>query len=54
MSNLSTDEKQDTLAEILTLLAEQDQALHGPLEPAEQNEYDLRAKRINDLLQEIV
>lgn len=54
MSNLSTDERQDILAEILTLLTEQDQSLHEPLEPSGQSEYDLRAKRINDLLQEIV
>ena len=49
MSNLSTDEKQGMLAEILTSLTEQDQSLHEPLEPGGQSEYDLRAKRINDL-----
>jgi hypothetical protein len=51
--NLSADEKQGILDEILTLLAEQDQSLHEALEPSGRSEYDLRAKRINELLQEI-
>ena len=53
MSNLSLGEKQDILAEILALLAEQDQSLHEPLEPSGQSEYDLRAKRMKDFLPEM-
>jgi hypothetical protein len=50
---MSSDEKQDVLTEVFLLLSEQEQALLAPLNSGEPDEYALRAKRINDLLEQM-
>lgn len=53
MSNISTSEKQDVLAEVFKLLSEQELSLRGVLITGENGECALRAKQINDLLEQL-
>ena len=53
MSNISTCEKQDVLAEVFKLLSEQELSLRGILTTGENCECALRAKQINDLLEQL-
>ena len=52
MSNISASEKKDVLAEVFKLLSEQELSLRRILTTGENCECALRAKRINDLLEQ--
>ncbi len=51
--NLSAEHRQDILGELFVLLSEQEEVLCEITKPSAGQEYDLRSKRINDLLGEI-
>ena len=53
MSNISTDEKQNILAEIFLLLHQQEGSVVEILAGGEERECALRAERINDLLEKV-
>jgi hypothetical protein len=53
MSSLSANEKQDILAEIFSLLSEQERSLSEIASTDDESEYVFRATRIDDLLREI-
>jgi len=53
VSNISTSEKQDVLAEVFKLLNEQELSLRGILTTGENCECTLGAKLINDLLEQL-
>jgi len=53
VSNISTSEKQDVLAEVFKLISEQELSLRGILTTGENCECALRAKQIKDLLEQL-
>ena len=53
MSNISASEKKDVLAEVFKLLSEQELSLRRILTTGENCECALRAKQINDLLEQL-